>query len=266
MDYPVFPLVSVCMTTYNHEAYLAQAIERCWRSRPRSGSSWCWATIAVRTPRPLFAANTRRNTPAACVSSRASATWAGVPTTSARSRPAAGNTWPTATATTGGATPQVADAGRPAGVRPLVRDAIRAPATITRTPASPNPTTRSIYRFRPPALPAHHRQLRHAGAPRPHRPLLCRGAPREHPEWLTDDAPMWLWFAACSRIRYLPVITAVHRRLPQSVSHSTEYPRRIAFCDSLMDISLWFDARYGACRNRFRILRRRSSVALWVLS
>ena len=27
MDYPVFPLVSVCMTTYNHEAYLAQAIE-----------------------------------------------------------------------------------------------------------------------------------------------------------------------------------------------------------------------------------------------
>ena len=88
----------------------------------------------------------------------------------------------------------------------------------------------------------------------------------KHPEWLTDDAPMWLWFAACSRIRYLPVITAVHRRLPQSVSHSTEYPRRIAFCDSLMDISLWFDARYGARRNRFRILRRRSSVALWVLS
>ena len=33
-----------------------------------------------------------------------------------------------------------------------------------------------------------------------------------------------------------------------------------------MDISLWFDARYGAGRNRFRILRRRSSVALWVLS
>ena len=90
--------------------------------------------------------------------------------------------------------------------------------------------------------------------------------PDEHPEWLTDDAPMWLWFAACSRVRYLPAITAVHRRLPQSVSHSTEYPRRIAFCDSLMDISLWFDARYGARRNRFRILRRRSSVALWVLS
>lgn len=31
--------------------------------------------------------------------------------------------------------------------------------------------------------------------------------PDEHPEWLTDDAPMWLWFAACSRVRYLPAIT-----------------------------------------------------------
>ena len=90
--------------------------------------------------------------------------------------------------------------------------------------------------------------------------------PAEHPEWRTDDAPMWLWFSVRSRISYLPDITAVHRRLPDSVSHSTAYRKRIAFCDSLMDISLWFDARYGAGRNRFRILRRRSSVALWVLS
>ncbi len=90
--------------------------------------------------------------------------------------------------------------------------------------------------------------------------------PERHPEWLTDDAPMWLWFAACSRVRFIPAFTAVHRRLPVSVSHHTEYRRRIAFCDSLMDISLWFDERYGGRRNRFRILRRRSSVALWVLS
>lgn len=90
--------------------------------------------------------------------------------------------------------------------------------------------------------------------------------PAEHPDWKTDDAPMWLWFSVCSRVRYIPAVTAVHRRLPDSVSHSTAYRRRIEFCDSLMDISLWFDARYGAGRNRFRILRRRSSVALWVLS
>lgn len=90
--------------------------------------------------------------------------------------------------------------------------------------------------------------------------------PEKHPEWLTDDWPMWLWFAVHSRIRFIDHPTAVHRRLPVSVSHNTEYRKRIAFCDSLMDISLWFDARYGEGRNRFRILRRRSSVALWVLS
>ena len=90
--------------------------------------------------------------------------------------------------------------------------------------------------------------------------------PGEHPEWRTDAAPMWLWFAACSRIAFLPEVTAVHRRLPDSVSHSTAYRRRIAFCDSLMEISLWFEERYGSGRNRFRILRQRSSVALWVLS
>lgn len=90
--------------------------------------------------------------------------------------------------------------------------------------------------------------------------------PEEHPEWLTDDAPMWLWFAATGRVRFIPRFTAVHRRLPVSVSHDTDYRRRIAFCDSLMDISLWFDEHYGRGRNRLRILRRRSTVALWVLS
>ena len=54
--------------------------------------------------------------------------------------------------------------------------------------------------------------------------------------------------------------------MPGCVSQSRAYRARIAFCDSLCDISLWFDARYAAGRNRFRILRRRSSVALWVLS
>ncbi len=90
--------------------------------------------------------------------------------------------------------------------------------------------------------------------------------PERHPEWLTDDAPMWLWFAVNSRVRFIPLFTAVHRRLSVSVSHNTDYRKRIAFCDSLMDISLWFDTHYGTGRNRLRILHRRSTVALWVLS
>ena len=90
--------------------------------------------------------------------------------------------------------------------------------------------------------------------------------PELHPEWLTDDWPMWLWFAACSRIRFIDRPTALHRRLPASVSHSAEYSQRIAFRDSLMGISLWFDECYTGGRNRFRILRERSAVALWILS
>ena len=90
--------------------------------------------------------------------------------------------------------------------------------------------------------------------------------PEEHPEWLTDDAPMWIWFAACSRIRASEEVTAVHRMLPESVSQSRAYRACIAFCDSLCDISLWFDARYGAGRHLRALRRRRMRVALWVLS
>ena len=52
--------------------------------------------------------------------------------------------------------------------------------------------------------------------------------PEEHPEWLTDDAPMWIWFAACSRIRASEEVTAVHRMLPESVSQSRAYRARFA--------------------------------------
>lgn len=90
--------------------------------------------------------------------------------------------------------------------------------------------------------------------------------PEEHPEWLTDDAPMWIWFAAQSRIITLERTTAVHSLLEESVSQSGNYLRRIAFCDSLVDISLWFDTHYGTGRHARRLWRKRMEVALWVLS
>ena len=90
--------------------------------------------------------------------------------------------------------------------------------------------------------------------------------PEEHPEWLTDDAPMWIWFAAKSKMVAIDIPMAVHRLLPESVSQSGNYLRRIAFCDSLMDISLWFDERYGAYRHTKQLRRKRMEVALWVLS
>lgn len=90
--------------------------------------------------------------------------------------------------------------------------------------------------------------------------------PETHPEWLTDDWPMWLWFARRSRIRHIDRVTAVHRRLAGSVSHGGSYRGRLARRDSFLGISLWFDARYTGGRNRWRILRQRHRVALWILS
>lgn len=90
--------------------------------------------------------------------------------------------------------------------------------------------------------------------------------PDLHPEWKTDDAPMWLWFSLHSRVGFIDVVTAVHRVLTDSVSHSVRYGKRIEFVDSVRDVGIWFDARYTSGRYTFRLRRKRSSDALWVLS
>ncbi len=90
--------------------------------------------------------------------------------------------------------------------------------------------------------------------------------PEEHPEWLTDDLPMWLWFAANSRYTAIDCPMAMHRVLRESVSHSPEYRKKIAFVDSLADISLWYDERYNGGALRDELLRNKHNTALWVLS
>lgn len=90
--------------------------------------------------------------------------------------------------------------------------------------------------------------------------------PEEHPEWLTDDLPMWLWFAANSRYVAIESVMAVHRVLRYSVSHNPDYGRKIAFCDSLADIAMWYDNRYNGGAMRHELLLGRENTALWVLS
>jgi glycosyltransferase involved in cell wall biosynthesis len=90
--------------------------------------------------------------------------------------------------------------------------------------------------------------------------------PEEHPEWLTDDLPMWLWFAANSKYVGIDCPMAVHRVLKYSVSHDTDYRRKIAFVDSLVDISLWYDERYNGGKLRDELLLQKHNTALWVLS
>jgi hypothetical protein len=90
--------------------------------------------------------------------------------------------------------------------------------------------------------------------------------PDQHPEWLTDDLPMWLWFAANSRYMAIDCPMSVHRVLTYSVSHNPDYRRKIEFVDSLYNISLWYDERYNDSRMRHELLTTKHNTALWVLS
>ena len=90
--------------------------------------------------------------------------------------------------------------------------------------------------------------------------------PENRPEWLTEDLPMWLFVAAHSEVAYIERATAVHRVFPDSVSHSTSLAKRLAFCDSSSNIKLWFDERYNSSCQRKHLLRERMNTALWVYS
>jgi glycosyltransferase involved in cell wall biosynthesis len=90
--------------------------------------------------------------------------------------------------------------------------------------------------------------------------------PENRPEWLTEDLPMWLFVAAHSEVAYIDRATAVHRVFPDSVSHSTSLAKRLAFCDSSSNIKLWFDECYNGSRQRIHLLRERMNTALWVYS
>ena len=90
--------------------------------------------------------------------------------------------------------------------------------------------------------------------------------PENHPEWLTEDLPMWLYVAAHAEVAYIGKATAVHRVFADSVSHSTSLAKRLAFCDSSSNIKLWFDERYNHSRQRRHLLRERMNTALWVYS
>ena len=90
--------------------------------------------------------------------------------------------------------------------------------------------------------------------------------PENRPEWLTEDLPMWLYVAAHYEVCYLDQVMAVHRVFPDSVSHSTSLAKRLVFCDSSSNIKLWFDRRYNSSRQRRHLLHERMNTALWVHS
>lgn len=91
-------------------------------------------------------------------------------------------------------------------------------------------------------------------------------APERFPQWLADDAPMWLFVASQSKLLWLEATTTVYRVLPSSASHFPAYRKQIAFEDSIWDIRRWFDLHYGRGTHVWKIRRRRAFTAWDILA
>jgi hypothetical protein len=62
--------------------------------------------------------------------------------------------------------------------------------------------------------------------------------------WKMGDYPRWLWMELESKIYYMDEVVATYRRLPDSMSHSTNYQKRLAFLESSRDIKLFYAKKY----------------------
>lgn len=62
--------------------------------------------------------------------------------------------------------------------------------------------------------------------------------------WKMGDYPRWLWMELESKIYYIDEVVATYRRLPESMSHSTNYKKRIAFIESSRDIRQFYAKKY----------------------
>lgn len=62
--------------------------------------------------------------------------------------------------------------------------------------------------------------------------------------WLMEDFPMWLWFAQESRIAFLDTVTAVWRIWQGSVSHPLAYIDKVRFRASVTESGHYFARRY----------------------
>ena len=58
--------------------------------------------------------------------------------------------------------------------------------------------------------------------------------------WLLGDYPMWLFFSGKSKIKFLDKITSVYRVLPESASHSTNYLKYINYRNSVYAVRHFF--------------------------
>lgn len=87
-----------------------------------------------------------------------------------------------------------------------------------------------------------------------------------HPEqqnWLMGDYPIWLWIAHKSKVKFLSYITAVYRVLRESASHSYDIEKQLIFSKSYHNIQNYFIERYTSHK---RIEFNEKSVRVWLMA
>ena len=62
--------------------------------------------------------------------------------------------------------------------------------------------------------------------------------------WLMGDYPMWLYFAYESKVKFFNQVTSVYRVLEESASNTSNPQKRAAFVKSTEDIQLFFAQKY----------------------
>lgn len=64
-------------------------------------------------------------------------------------------------------------------------------------------------------------------------------------KWQMGDYPMWLWFAANYKIKFIDEITSIYRVLENSASHPSNIKKKEQFLSSTKDIRLFFYSKYA---------------------
>ena len=67
--------------------------------------------------------------------------------------------------------------------------------------------------------------------------------------WLMGDYPMWLYFAYESKVKFFNQVTSVYRVLEESASNTSNPQKRAAFVKSTEDIQLYFAQKYYDDKN-----------------
>jgi acetyltransferase-like isoleucine patch superfamily enzyme len=74
-------------------------------------------------------------------------------------------------------------------------------------------------------------------------------------EWTAEDYPFWLWISANAKVKYIPDITAVYRRLENSISNPNDRYKKLTFKKSGLEMKEFFANKYNKKDFVFPILR-----------